>query len=388
VFEDAARRQAAFLRAITDDRGNLPGFGDDDGGQLFRFGNEPCANAAATLGAAATLLDDPALAVSRRPAEYWILGRRPSRAATLGAAMPWPSQLLKDSGYFVSRAPQGHLVLDAGPHGFLNGGHAHADALSIVLSVAGDPIFVDPGTGTYTMDAAARDRFRSSRMHNTLTLGGRDAAVPRGPFHWQTRADARILAARCGADLDFAVAAHDAYAPFRHVRAVLAMHGLGWLIVDRVTGPGEIAADTWWHLHPSWHPAVDGSRVDLRGTGVRRLSFATTAPAIAVVEHDQGFAPEYGRMERGVAIRASRTAYDTCVFATFVPAAADPPRDVEAAELIGRSRDPRWAETRFQLRVGDAVHSATVWFPAGAEAEPDASWPQPCIEQLTTSCVE
>ncbi|HET7694277.1 MAG TPA: alginate lyase family protein [Vicinamibacterales bacterium] len=389
AFESAARRQAIFLRTIADDRGNLPGFGDDDGGQLFRFGDEPASNAAVTLGVAAALLDDSSLAVTRpREAEYWILGRRPDRVASRFAPDAWPSRLLADSGYFVSRAADGsHLVFDAGPHGFLNGGHAHADALSIVLSVGGEPLFVDPGTGTYTMDPAARDRFRSSHMHNTLVIGGRDPAVPRGPFHWQTRADARMLVARCGPAIDFAAGTHDGYAPFRHVRAVLAIAGTGWLIVDRVTGPGEIAADAWWHLHPLWHPTVTGDRVDLRGTGGRRFAFASTAAELRVVEHPGGFAPAYGRIERGVAVRASRSARDECVLALFVPVLTGTAA-VAVSRLAAPAPERGWVETRFQLQTGDTRHQVRLWFPSGGEAEPGGTWPQPCIEQLVTSCVE
>jgi hypothetical protein len=50
------------------------------------------------------------------------------------APSAWPSTALADSGYFVSRSTRGdHLAIDAGRHGFLNGGHAHADALSMTL---------------------------------------------------------------------------------------------------------------------------------------------------------------------------------------------------------------------------------------------------------------
>jgi hypothetical protein len=389
LFEAPARSQATFLRTIADDRGRLPALGDDDGGQLFWFGGEPAASAAATLGVAASLLGDPSLAVSRpREAEYWILGRRPERAARRDAPAAWPSRLLPDSGYFVSRATDGsHLVFDAGPHGFLNGGHAHADALSIVLSVGGDPLFVDPGTGTYTMDAAARDRFRSSRMHNTLVLGGREHAVPGGPFRWQARTDARMLVARCGPEVDFAAGAHDGYAPFRHVRAVLAIHGTGWLIVDRVSGPGEIAADTWWHLQPSWQPTAAGHRVDLRGTGGRRLTVASTASTLTILEEERSFAPVYGRMERGIAVRASRTARDTCVIGTFVPASVGA-QVVEIDEADAAPAPAGWAETRFHVRIDGSVRQVSLWFPSGGQAEPGENWPQPCIEQLVPSCVE
>ena len=43
----------------------------------------------------------------------------------------------------------------------------------------------------------------------------------------------------------------------RHLRAVLALHGLGWLIVDRVVDRHVAAeAEIFWHLHPAWRAAV------------------------------------------------------------------------------------------------------------------------------------
>ena len=41
-----------------------------------------------------------------------------------------------------------------------------------------------PGTGSYTADPEARDRFRSSPLHNTVVVDGRSQSVPSGPFHW------------------------------------------------------------------------------------------------------------------------------------------------------------------------------------------------------------
>lgn len=388
-FEAAARSQATFLRTIADGRGNLPGIGDDDGGMLFRFGGEPVSNAALTLGAASTLLDDPALAVlPPREAEYWTLGRRPARAGRREAPAFWPSRLLAESGYFVSRAADGsHLIFDAGPHGFLNGGHAHADALAVVLSVRGERVFVDPGTGTYTMDPAVRDGFRSPRMHNTLVLGGREFAVPRGPFHWERHADARMLVARAGSDVDFAAGTHDGYAPFRHVRAVLAIHGTGWLIVDRVSGPGEIAAQVWWHLHPMWHPSAAGSHVDLRGPGSRRLSFASTAASLEIVEEERGFAPAYGRVERSAAILARGSGRERCVIATFVPSAVQA-HPVALGEVREEAAQGGWTRVSLRIRAAQARRDVSVSFPADGAARPDENWPQPCIEQLETTCVE
>ena len=390
-FEDVARRQSSYLRTMTDDRGNLPMIGDDDGGRLFRFGDGPSGNASATLGVAAALFGDPALAV-RAPGvdEYWILGRRPEGRNRRDAATAWPSRVLPASGYFVSRATDGsHLIFDAGPHGFLNGGHAHADALSVVLRVAGDALLVDPGTGTYTMDPALRDRFRSSRMHNTLVLDGRDQSLPRGAFQWHTRVDARMLVARTSERFDFAAGTHDGYAPCRHIRAILALHGIGWLIVDRVTGPGTIAADTWWHLHPTWQPILQDGAFELRQPSGQRLAFASTATDLAVVEDAHGFAPEYGCIERGIAIRASRTAPAVCLLAAFIPAGPALSHRPAIVSVDGADSRPGWTSARFQVRAGQNELLVSVPFPRESEAEPQPhNWPQPCIEQLQLSCVE
>ena len=57
-----------------------------------------------------------------------------------------PSRLFPDTGYVVMRDNGGsHAVFDVGEHGYMNGGHAHADALSLTLSLEGRPFLVDPG---------------------------------------------------------------------------------------------------------------------------------------------------------------------------------------------------------------------------------------------------
>jgi hypothetical protein len=383
-FEQAAREQAAYLRTIADDRGRLPLIGDDDGGQLFRFGSGSPADASVTLGVAASLLADDALAVTPpSDATCWILGRPADGTFRTGAVAPWPSRLLPDSGYMVSRGPGGsHLVFDAGPHGFLNGGHAHSDALSVVLTVGGEPVLVDPGTATYTMDADTRDRFRSSRMHNTLVLDGRDHATPDGPFHWRTRADARFLVARTGSEIDLAVATHDAYGGGRHMRAVLALHGLGWLIVDRVMTDRPTEAHVSWHLHPAWRATIRDGTVALDQASGRRLAIVTTAQDISIAQDPNlsSYAPEYGRIEPATTLVARHLAAAPFAIGSFIPANAAGSDPAAIAELVARPESSgRWAHAAFAIQSGDDDLEVTVAFPAAAEAQPQEDWPQPCI---------
>jgi hypothetical protein len=166
-----------------------------------------------------------------------------------------------DTGYVVIRDPQATgLVFDVGAHGYLNGGHAHADALAITLDVHGRPLLVDPGTATYTMSATLRDRMRSSASHNTLTLDGASSSQPAGPFHWRTSADARLEAWRGNAGFAWAEGAHDGYPAARHRRSIVQIAGGGTLIVDEVVGRARRAAQLHWHFDPSWRVACESAR--------------------------------------------------------------------------------------------------------------------------------
>ena len=138
----------------------------------------------------------------------------------------------------------------------------------MTLSVRGKPFLIDPGTGCYTVDPTVRDRFRSTRYHNTLTIDGRSQSIPGGPFQWRSIAHAIALDWRTGAEGDFFEGAQAGYAPLVHQRAVLSRPGC-WIIADRVLGDGVHQADAHWHLDPSWTATRAGAR-SVRACHARR----------------------------------------------------------------------------------------------------------------------
>jgi hypothetical protein len=308
-FERAARRQANFLREICDDRGRRPFTGDDDGGQLFPICGRSSDDCRDTLWHASILLNDPALAIGEIPEEtYWFTGQA-DFALTHGSSHRG-SIALRDSGYCISRTPAGdHLLFDTGPHGFLNGGHAHADSLSLSLTVRNRPLLVDPGTATYTMDRAQRDRFRSTAMHNTVVIDGRPQATPVGPFHWHRATDGHALVAAIGPGCEYFEGTHDAYAPRRHTRTVFAIHEHAWIVVDWILGTGRATADAHWHFAPEWQARLlDPQSLELRATDARYVMAASAPIRLLAPDDPEGLtqvSTAYGRIERAVTARQS-----------------------------------------------------------------------------------
>ena len=61
-------------------------------------------------------------------------------------------------------------LVDGGPHGSLNCGHAHADALTLEVATNGRSVLTASGTFSYT--GTDRDHFRATASHNTATVDG------------------------------------------------------------------------------------------------------------------------------------------------------------------------------------------------------------------------
>jgi hypothetical protein len=324
TFAEAVGRLARAARLLADDDGRLPQVGDDDGGMLFPICGRDPADVSAPLASAAALLGDAALALGNRQYEEtcWLTGTvggagRPGvrpRALPLGAARAPRSGALPATGYYVSKRRTGdHIVIDGGPHGYLNGGHAHADALAVTMTLARQPLFIDPGTATYTMSAELRDRFRSSAMHNTLTIDGRSQSQPAGPFHWTRAADATVHRWVTASAFDYFEATHDGYLPMVHRRCLAALDDGVVVVVDSVTGEGSHELAIHWHIAPGWRVEARPARplaLTLRRPGGAAASFHATAARLELFDGDPDpglgwSSPTFGHLVPSLTVRAS-----------------------------------------------------------------------------------
>jgi hypothetical protein len=365
AFEDAAARLGLAARLLASQRGLLPHLGDDDGGSTWPLAGRAVDDIRDSLAIASILTRQPALRIGPQPEETcWLLGhsalwpaddrsgltpalnRTPTRNASVDSAHdPIASAALPETGYYVSRSADGdHLIVDAGPHGYQNAGHAHADALSLVFTVRGLPLLIDPGTGCYTVDPAVRDRFRSSALHNTLTIDARSQSTPGGPFHWHSAANGAARRWRTNAGFDYFEGTHDGYRRMSHRRHVLALHGDLLVVADLVSAsPGDTAAhraDVHWHIDPRWAAKVSGRRATF-GTMGERIELVTPHGLVELFAGDESglgwHAPIYGRLEPSATVRISHTSSAPFwMAAVFGLNAANPVADVETL--------PVWSE--------------------------------------------
>ncbi len=333
-----------FLAAVTRPDGTIPLVGDDDGGKLVFLDGRPPDDVRGVLAQGAAWLGAPELAraaggsEAARAAALWLLGPAGDRVAEPGAdpsAQPsagpaGASRAFRDTGLFVMRDGPGpdaaHALVDCGPHGVMNFGHAHADALSITASAGGRHLLVD--SGTYSYPGPERNAFRGAAAHNVVLVDGEGSSVPAaGAFQWARVAHGRLLAWEAGPDHAWLEGAHDGFArladPAAYRRAVLFLPGVGWVVRDRVEAGGEHALRAHWHLAPGLAPAADGGgggTLVADGDGRAALvvaAFGAAGPAPLAAE-PAWVSPRYGARAAAVRLVCEQRGSGTQEFVTFV----------------------------------------------------------------------
>ncbi len=241
LAESVCSRLSAFadyIHWIAEVDGTVPSIGDNDEGRVLTL-SQPEPNYASSVAAAI-------LGFLGRSAIGQMAGTVQQTAHCLYpkvvSLVPAGSKTFPIGGYTVYRGPiEGRsivLIIDHGPLGYLSiAAHGHADALSIILSIDGKPLFVDPGTFLYHSGERWRDWFRGTRAHNTLTLGGVDQSIIAGPFNWSHKAVSCLETSEIRTDW-LVIASHGGYLKrfgVRHERRVRVLDD-GIEIFDRLVG--------------------------------------------------------------------------------------------------------------------------------------------------------
>ena len=197
----------------------------------------------------------------------------------------------KDSGFVVLKNETVHLIADIGDIGpdYLPG-HAHADSLSFELSIKGQRVIVNSGTGEYGL-SQERLRQRSTSAHSTIELDGQSSSEVWSGFRVAQRA--RITEVEiCEENQRLTLAAvHDGYARIKskplHKRN-LTVNNSNLEIIDEVSGSGN-TVQSRYYLHPDILVEIQDNGILLK-TSSEELAKIRTEQIVQVLDttyHDK-----------------------------------------------------------------------------------------------------
>jgi hypothetical protein len=268
-YRARVRDMVTYLAGVLRPDGLMPQVGDADDGRLHVFGGYGSTSpqdGRHLFGPAAAMFAEPAWAslggeAGAWEAAWWGVAEKTGRATSPRPTLVPPSRetvsrLFPDAGVAMMRAGASHYLLVSngivGTKGF--GNHKHNDQLSFEYHHDGVALVVDPGSYVYTSDADARNLFRSTVCHNTLSVDGieQNDTRPEWLFRMFESARAEHVSFEDRADAVEYVGRHHGYErlsePVTHERRVRLQKPSGALtIVDRVSGSG--GHDLRWHFH-------------------------------------------------------------------------------------------------------------------------------------------
>lgn len=213
--------------------------------------------------------------------------------------------LLTESGYIRLCNETAVLLFDAAPVGpdYLPG-HAHADSLSVELSVFGQRVLVNSGTSQYGLEPE-RLRQRGTPAHNTVVVNNENSSEVWSGFRVARRARVHDVKAQLHGAALSAEASHDGYTrlnPPITVRRRVNLEFNSLLIEDDLRGDLESAV-AHFHLHPSVSvQETYGGSLELLLSDGQSLSLGFRGASKVVVE-DSTWHPRFGAVEANRRLR-------------------------------------------------------------------------------------
>lgn len=301
VLVSRLRSMADYVRACRVDGDRCIGFGDDDEGVILCLSSTKHSYSDYVL--AFTSLEvggDKRWAEETPPCETirWLYSNEAIR--NIIAAEPIKLGLVEhfpEGGVTILRSADAGVVL-VFDHGSLGlaplAAHGHADALSVQLCVEGEFVLIDPGTYVYNGNREMRDLFRSTKMHNTVCVGGRNQSEILGPFLWGRKAEVLSVELAGGGGCSRVSASHNGYAP-AIVKRTIEFTSDRIVITDELDGRSFGEAISYLHL-PIPGLRAEGGVVEftLAGGGHVRI---VTDPSMKARPFE--WSPSYGTLSAG-----------------------------------------------------------------------------------------
>ncbi|MCB0402017.1 MAG: alginate lyase family protein [Flavobacteriales bacterium] len=226
VFAARVNGMASMIHAMLKPNGEIPQFGDNDSGRLFKLANEednllnyrsllnafsgicPFIEGAAGVHqsvvkqlAMNSVLPEPASVSPVFTSRNLTLSGRPFTRESIvkfGSTINLADleyQAFPEFGLYIYRSDVFYLAISAIANEKMHHswGHVHNDKLSFDLQVNGADLVKDPGTFVYTSDLQARNEFRSVKAHHGIVVEGVEQNKMIDPFYLERESVCKLL---------------------------------------------------------------------------------------------------------------------------------------------------------------------------------------------------
>jgi hypothetical protein len=233
-YKEHLHKIFCYIFHLLDCKGNFAKYGDEDDGKCFIVdADRKFNNFRSLLTSGSIIFSDPEFKSKSNGFDsknMFLFGEQGKKIfESVAESSPADkSQFYPDEGHFILKKKEGkkeiYFHFDAAPLGYLSiAAHGHADALSFILHIDGQPVFVDSGTYVYHTSREWREYFIGTLAHNTIRINYKDQAVNGGPTLWVEHFKTKIIESRTDEDFDLIIATHNGYKDdgAQHTREVM-----------------------------------------------------------------------------------------------------------------------------------------------------------------------
>ena len=296
--------------------GKTPIIGDQDNGRLLPLGSEDVNDFRYLLSLGAILYNRPDFKCQGNGYDIYCLILGGANAFERYNQIPdlpvnLESRSFPDAGLYIMRENDNYLIFNATGKslypelGF--GTHTHSDLFSFELFTHGKSFLIDPGSYVYTADAEIRKIFRSTKMHNTVTVDGESQNVITMENLWDFDRNAvpEIVKWESNRDQDLITAVHNGYCrlidPILHQRTIIFDKASEkWIITDTMTGNGNHVFEWYFHFDIGIDFIIDKHRVDtLCDDGKNITLLFDETPELVLNKEKSYLSKSYGQKEDG-----------------------------------------------------------------------------------------
>ena len=301
--------------------GKSPIIGDQDNGRLLPFGTEELNDFRYLMSLGAVLFNRSdfkcygdgfniycSLLGGQSASERW--NKIPDLTSDLGSGS------FPDSGIYIMRKRNNYLLFNATGKSLYpelgTGTHTHSDLFSFELFTQDKSILIDPGSYVYTANADLRMLFRSTKMHNTVTVDGESQNQIRKEELWDIKRDAipKVLKWESNNDMDLVTAVHNGYTrlkePVLHERTIIFDKiNEKWVIKDMITGEGYHTYEWFFHFEIGIDFKINGYIVETKCEDDKNITLIFEPNPRLNLRKDKSFVSKsYGIKEDGFVLVA------------------------------------------------------------------------------------